>query len=281
MTDERFILTGQSLYSPGSTAGLALPRAPQLTYMYIREQALLSSDQGTQAPYRLLLDCSMASGILQGGYTQPCWNVIAEGGLGTCRECRAEAAKIDASSCRLSRCSSGAQETQCGIFCGAPAQHAGPCLTLPCSHSSVCSAHVVLPLRHGERGLSMRRPCGPCGGRCQLCLSHMPPLAVRHHRQLMAPHARHQTAPLGFGRMDATYIILVQVRGQRLQLWPHVTALLRRPQPRAAVAAWPSSAPCCRSTPALSCFSAVAHRAGAQVRGAARLQRLYSARTLA
>jgi hypothetical protein len=30
----------------------------------------------------------------------------------------------------------------------------------------------------------------------------------------------------------------------------HAWALLSRPQPRAAVAAWPSSAPCCRSTPA-------------------------------
>jgi hypothetical protein len=43
---------------------------------------------------------------------------------------------------------------------------------------------------------------------------------------------------------------LVQVRGQRKQQWHHVTALRSRPQPRAAVAAWPSSASCCRSTPA-------------------------------
>ncbi len=54
------------------------------------------------------------------------------------------------------------------------------------------------------------------------------------------------------GANAGLFSLLVQVGGQRLQPWPHVTALLRRTQPRAAVAAWPSSAPCCRSTPAPS-----------------------------
>jgi hypothetical protein len=52
------------------------------------------------------------------------------------------------------------------------------------------------------------------------------------------------------GANAGLFSLRLQVGGPRLPPWPHVTALLSRPQPRAVVAAWPSSAPCCRSTPA-------------------------------
>ncbi len=64
-------------------------------------------------------------------------------------------------------------------------------------------------------------------------------------------HSAGSSAPSGAAGTNAgLFSPLVQVRRKRIQPWPHVTALLRRPQPRAAVAAWPSSALRCRSTPA-------------------------------
>ncbi len=80
-----------------------------------------------------------------------------------------------------------------------------------------------------------------------------PATAVQPQRQRSAGqrrrthfHPRHSagsSAPSGAAGTNAGLSSLrVQVGGQRLQPWPHVTALLRRPQPRAAVAAWPSSA---------------------------------------
>ncbi len=78
-------------------------------------------------------------------------------------------------------------------------------------------------------------------------------IRVRHAHARTSTHAALQVRLHRVGRPAPTPVCpspLVQVRGQRLPPWPHVTAPLRRTQPRAAVAAWPSSAPCCRSTPA-------------------------------
>jgi hypothetical protein len=83
-------------------------------------------------------------------------------------------------------------------------------------------------------------------------LSAAPPTHARTHART-STHATLQVRLHRAGRPAPTPVSpspLVQVRGQRRPQWHHVTALLSRPQPRAAVAAWPSSTPCCRSTPA-------------------------------
>jgi hypothetical protein len=84
-----------------------------------------------------------------------------------------------------------------------------------------------------------------------------PATAVQPQRQRSAGqrrrthfHPRHSAGSSVSSGAAGANAGLFSLGGPRLQPRPHVTALLSRPQPRAAVAASPSSAPCCRSTPA-------------------------------
>jgi hypothetical protein len=141
----------------------------------------------------------------------------------------------------------------------------------PTLQAAVCAR--TMAQRVGRVGTSHQpQLCSPSGSAAQASAdartSTHATLQVRLHRA--GPPAPTPVSPSP----------LVQVRGQRRRQWLHVTALLSRPQPRAP---WQRgrlqrSAAVLRQ-PLLSCFSVVAHRAGARVRGAARLHRLSSART--
>jgi hypothetical protein len=176
-----------------------------------------------------------------------------------------ESAGIDAGGMLLAGCGASA-----GFWPPSPPPCSGPREVAELQGGAACVRPDGLEACRGSRGVRhassgksgrfapTRSPgltaCLAVRGQEAVCMVAMRLIAaaeLRLRKDWRGGAARASSAPLApLHKHSPSFTPVSQVRRQRKQQWHHVTALLSRSQPRAAVAAWPSSAPSCRSTPA-------------------------------